>query len=630
MSEQEKGQGRFWAVYQDLKAGRITRREFLAKATALGVAAPVAAFVVNSIGAGGASAAPAGGSKGLRSGAQTAPARPSSGTEGQQRGAGGELKMLQWQAATHLSLHNSTGTKDTLAASLVTEPLMNYLPDGSLVPTLVSEVPSVENGGLSADLKTVTYKLLPDVKWSDGQPFTADDVVFTWQWIVDPANQSVNQTNYEPVESVVALDPLTVQVTFKQSSLAWYYQFTGSTLGSIYPKHFWDGKDRQTANDEFRKAPIGTGPFAVESFTENDQVSYVANENYREANKPFFARINLKGGGDAASAAQAVLQVGDWDFAWNLQVEPNILREMEAAGKGRVVAEGLGAVERVLINFSDPDDESMGERSHPDVPHPFLSDKAVRQALSLACDRQTMSDQFYLGGEQEPPGRNILTGIGAYESPNTTTEFNLDKAKEVLEAAGWTGDGVRSKDGVELKVKYFTSINSVRQKNQAVNKNNWEAIGFDVTLGQVDAGVFFDSAAGNDQNASHFFRDLQMYTNNPSSTFPLTYMQAWYAGPEKANIAQKSNGWSGVNDCRFASAEYDALYESLLSELDIERAAETFIKMNDIVINEYVHIPLVTRAAEKFAVINTFNAENVGGSLYEALYWNAANWNRVS
>jgi peptide/nickel transport system substrate-binding protein len=624
MSEHQ-GNKPFWSLYEDLKAGNVSRREFMTKATALGVGLPITLFVLNSVKIEGAAAAPL---------AQDTPVlastRPTEGTDTQQRGAGGELKILQWQAATHLSNLVSTGTKDSLAATLITEPLISYAQDGSLVPTLVSEIPTVENGGLSADLTTVTYKLLPGVLWSDGQPLTSNDVVFTYNWIMDEANQAVVIELYRPIASVEAVDDLTVKVTFTQPTLGWYVPFSSSYNAAIYPAHFWDGKDPVAANDEFRKAPIGTGPYVVESFTENDQVTYVVNENYREPNKPFFARVNIKGGGDAASAAQAVLQTGDWDMAWNLQVEQTILTEMEKAGKGKVYGSPGTNVERVFFNFSNPDDESMGERAHKDVPHPFLTDKAVRQALALAVDRETITTQFYSGPPIEIAGRNLLTGIAAYESPNTAWEFNIDKAKQVLDEAGWTGDGVRSKDGVELKVKYFTSINAVRQKTQAVIKSAWEEIGFEVTLGQVDAGVYFDSAAGNDQNASHFFRDVEMFTNGATSTFPLLYMQAWYAGPDDRNIAQKSNGWSGQNIDRYRNPEFDALYEQVAVETDAEKAAEAFIQMNDIVINDFVEVPIVQRAAEKYAALNTFRASNVSENPFETLYWNIANWNRVS
>jgi peptide/nickel transport system substrate-binding protein len=618
--------GRLGEVYAAYRAGQIDRRTFLARATALGLGLPVALFILNSVKVDSAVAAPA---------AQDAPAldstRPTGGTEAQQRGAGGELKILQWQAATHLSNLVSTGTKDTIAASLITEPLTSFAQDGTLLPTLVSELPSVENSGVSADFTTVTYKLLPDVVWSDGQPFTADDVVFTWQWIMNEANQSVQIELYRPVANVEAVDPLTVKVSFTSPTLAWYVPFSGSLNAAIYPKHFWDGKDLQAANDEFRKAPIGTGPFVVESFTENDQVTYIVNENYREATKPYFARVNLKGGGDAASAAQAVLQTGDWDLAWNMQVEQPILDEMAKAGKGSIYGVPGTNVERVFFNNSNPDDESTGERSDKDVPHPVLSDKAVRQAISLATDRDTIASQFYAGPPIELPTANILEGIPAYDSPNTSYEFNIDKANQLLDEAGWTRDGgTRSKDGVEIKLKYFTSINGVRQKTQAVNKKNWEELGIEITLGQVDAGVFFDSAAGNDQNANHFFRDIQMFTNGASSTFPTLYMLGWYAGPDGSNISQKSNGWSGQNSSRYQNPEYDRIFEELIKTTDVEAAAGMFIQLNDIVINDYAEIPLVQRAADKLAVLNTLNKANLSCSAFEATYWNIANWTRTA
>lgn len=630
-----KQQGPFWSLYQELKDGKVNRRQFIERATALGVGLPIVMFVLNALKVEGASAAPKGASTGFSGRNQTAAAAPSEGTEGQTRGAGGELKLLQWQAVTHLSLHNSTGTKDTLGASLVTEPLMHFLPDGTLIPTLVKEVPSVENGLLAADLTSVTYNLLEGVLWNDGTPFTSADVKFTWEWILNPDNASTNSAYYGVIASIDTPDDLTVKLTFTAPNLNWYLPFSGSPYGAVYPKHALEGG--ADAFNVFRTNPVGTGPYKVESFVENDQVIYTVNENYREPNKPFFATVNLKGGGQAESAAQAVFQTGDWDFAWNLQVQQSLLQEMEASGgKGTLVTVPGTSVERIHINFSDPNKEVNGQRSEKNTPHPFLTDLAVRQALSFGADRETMATQFYAGAPGEPPARNILTGIPSVESPNTTFEFNLDKARQTLDAAGWVLDGdVRKKDGVELKLSYATTINAVRQGNQAVNKKNWEDIGFQIQLKQVDAGIFFDSSAGNDQNYAHFYSDIQMYTNNPSSILPLNYMQNWYGGANPAvadgsNIAQKENGWSGVNELRYNNPEYNALYEAAAVETDPEKAAELFIQMNDVVINDVAVIPLVQRAAEKYAIAKTLNNNNVAGSFFEALYWNIANWNRVA
>jgi peptide/nickel transport system substrate-binding protein len=290
--------GPFAALYEDFKAGRVSRRDFLRKSMALGVAAPVALFVLNNAPSVGAQdATPVAG----------AGAAPSAGTESQTRASGGELKILQWQGVTHFGLHTATGTKDQLGASLVLEPLLHYLPTGELIAALAAEVPSIENGGVAEDLSSVTYKLKDGVLWSDGTPFTADDVVFTWQWATDTANNAITQSTYQNIASAEAIDPLTVKLTFTAPQLGWFVPFSGTYLGSVYPKHVLEaGADAYNA---FIQSPIGTGPYTVESFSANDQVIYAANQNYREPNKPFFEKVNLKGGGDATSAAQAVLEI---------------------------------------------------------------------------------------------------------------------------------------------------------------------------------------------------------------------------------------------------------------------------------------------------------------------------------
>jgi peptide/nickel transport system substrate-binding protein len=612
-------QGPFWATYQDLKAGKITRREFIARATALGVALPVTMFVLNSIKIDGASAQDA-----------ASATRASVNTENQTRGAGGELKILQWQAATIAFAHKGQGTKDSLASSLIVEPLFSYAPEGFLLPTLAEEVPTIENGGLSEDLLTATINLKEGVLWNDGEPFTAEDVLWTWQWIRDEANNSTSYTTWETVESIEVLSDSQVAITFNEASLAWYVPLAGAYFGGIIPKHVWDGQDADSVNTAFLTNPVGTGPYKVETFRENDQVIYVINEHYREPNKPYFSTVNLKGGGDASSAAQAVLQTGDWHFAWNLQVEPDILRQLEEGGRGRVYATPATNVERIMFNFADPTTEVDGERAHLSVPNPRTSELAVRQAMALGVDSETIANELYMGGDLEPAGRNILTGLAAYESPNTTAEYDLERAAQILDEAGWTIEGgVRQKDGVELKVTYYTSINSVRQKNQQIVKQAWEQLGIRVQLGQVDSGVFFASAPGNDQTYGHNYRDIQMYTSGPVSPFPLTHMQDYYAGPNNSNIAQKSNDWSGVNNQRWVNAEYDAMYQEVQATTDAERAAELFIMMNDMVINEVVVIPEVSRAADKYGVSNDLVPDNIAGSGWEPLYWNIANWTAI-
>jgi peptide/nickel transport system substrate-binding protein len=119
-----------------------------------------------------------------------------------------------------------------------------------------------------------------------------------------------------------------------------------------------------------------------------------------------------------------------------------------------------------------------------------------------------------------------------------------------------------------------------------------------------------------------------MYTNNPTTPIPVGYMLDWYAGPEDENIAQASNDWSGLNSSRYRNAEYDALLDAVRVETDLEAAAEMFIQMNDILINEIAVVPLVNRAASKHAISTTLEEQNVATSAFEYNYWNIANWNR--
>ncbi|MDP9369282.1 MAG: ABC transporter substrate-binding protein, partial [Chloroflexota bacterium] len=366
----------------------------------------------------------------------------------------------------------------------------------------------------------------------------------------------------------------------------------------------------------------------VESFSPNDQVIYQANPNYRDPNKPYFATVNLKGGGDAASAARAVLQTGEWDHAWNLQVEPAILADLEKGGKGKFYAIPGTDLERININHSDPNTEVERQRSYYKQPHPFLSDKAVRQAMNLAADRDTITTQFY--GEGELPTPDVLNGLPAFDSPNTSYEFDLDKAAQILEDAGWTMDGdVRTKDGVELRITYATSINSVRQKTQQVIKQAFEEIGIKVNLQQVDSGIFFDGSPGNEQNINHFYTDINMYTSGPSTPTPTDFMILWYAGPDASNIAQKANRWNGQNVFRYQNPEYDKLYEQVRVETDLEKTAQLLIQMNDLLINDVALIPLVNRAADKYANSNTLVNDNLAISSFELNYWNIANWTRT-
>ncbi len=328
----------------------------------------------------------------------------------------------------------------------------------------------------------------------------------------------------------------------------------------------------------------------------------------------------MKGGGDAVSAARAVLQTGEYDFAWNIQVEDEILQRLEKAGKGRVEIDQGGAIEHIQLNSTDPRTEVDGERASAKTKHPLLSDPAVRQALALVVDRASVQEHIY--GRTGIVTGNFLNNPERYRSKNTKWEFNSDKANRLLEAGGWKRgpDGIRAKDGKRLSLLYQTSINAPRQKTQAVVKQACQKAGIEVELKSVTASVFFSSDVANPDTFAKFYCDLQMYNLNMTEPDPEVFMNQFVSW----EIASKENKWQGRNITRWHSEEYDKTYRAAEGELDPVKRAALFIRMNDLVCNDQVVIPIVNRPKAE-ALSNKLHAP---GSGWDNDLWNLKDWYR--
>ncbi|WP_135470189.1 peptide ABC transporter substrate-binding protein [Crenalkalicoccus roseus] len=581
-----------------VRTGRLPRRAFLRRMAALGLAAPMAAQLL----AFGASAQ-----------AQEFAYKPT------RRGGGGMLKILYWQGATLLNPHFAVGTKDQDGSRLFYEPLAGWAPDGTLVPILAAEIPSVENGGLAPDGRSVTWKLKRGVKWHDGEPFTADDVVFNWEYVTDPATAAVSIGSYRDVE-VDKLDDHTVRVRFQRPTPFWADAFVGAR-GMIIPKHrFQDYKGERSRDAPTNLHPIGTGAYRFTEFKPGDIVKGELNPDYHMENRPYFDAIEVKGGGDAVSAARAVLQTGEYDYAWNLQVEDDILRRLEAAGRGRVnIVEG-GAIEHIQLNNTDPWTEVEGERSSIRTTHPTLSDPAVRKALSLLVDRKSVQEFIY--GRTGVATANFLNNPPRFRSPNTSFEFNIARANQILEEAGWRRgrDGIRAKDGRQLKFVFQTSINAPRQKTQAIVKQACQRAGIEVELKSVTASVFFSSDVANPDTYTKFYCDLQMYNTTMPQADPQLFMNQFVSW----EVATRENKWQGRNITRWRNEEYDRLFREAEGELDPVKRAALFIRMNDLVVENQVVIPLVARP------LVSASARDLRVSLsgWDNTFWNLRDWYR--
>jgi len=543
-----------------------------------------------------------------------------------ERGRDGEVKILYWQAPSILNPFLSGGTKDIESASLIIEPLARYNEKGEMIPFLAAEVPTVANGGVSEDLTTITWKLAEGITWSDGSPFTAEDVVFTAEYCMHPEGGCAQGAKFEGVESVEALDAQTVKVTFSSPKPNPYGPFVGGESPIIQKAQFQDclgAKAPECTEANFN--PIGTGPFKVVEFRPNDVITMEANENFRHEGKPAFATLTFKGGGDATAAGRAVLETGEFDYAWNLQLAPDVIAKMEEGGQGVAIA-GFGPlVERLEMNLTNPSPDLPPEtRSTVAEPHPFLSDFAVRKALSMAIDRELLTEVGY--GKAGAPTCNLVPAPAIYASDNTEClTQDIEGAKALLDEAGWVdsdGDGIRDKDGVKLSILYQTSTNAVRQDFQALIKDWWSQIGVETELRNLDASVFFGGDPGSPDTFQKFYADVEMYANTFNGTDPQAYLSAYRCGNEPKPASQ----WQGENINRFCDPAYDALIDELAQTGDIDKRAEIAKKMNDMVTKDTMTIvPLVNRARV------SAHSNSLGGvvlNVWDSELWNVADWYR--
>jgi peptide/nickel transport system substrate-binding protein len=583
----------------EVKRGRVSRRRFVRTMLAAGLSAPMAANLLTSAGVGHAQ----------QRMSSTAPTR---------RGGGGQVRMLYWAAPTLLNPHLAVAPKDFESSQLFYEPLADIDTEGNIVPVLAAETPTAANGGVARDGTSVVWRLKRGVVWHDGRPFTADDVIFTWQYAADSATAATSAGSYQGIDRIERIDDHTVKLVFKRPTPYWADAFC-SAAGMVLPRHVFEpfrgGKSREAPAN---LKPVGTGPYRYVDFKPGDVLHAEINSAYHVQNRPYFDTVEMKGGGDPVSAARAVLQTGEYDYAWGVQMEHEILRRLEQSPKGRFVIGRTANVEYIQLNQTDPWREVDGERASVKTAHPFLTDPTVRAAFALLVDRDSIQKDIW--GRQADTTANFMNRP-PFVSPNTRWEFNVDKANAMLDAAGWKRgtDGIRVKDGIRLKVLFQGVNQPIRQKIQSIVKQAFVRAGVDCELKSVVGSVYFSSDPGNVDTESHFYADLELSGKILRQPDPQAFMRAFCSW----EVAQKANKWSGSNLARWRNDEYDRLWRAAETELDPVKRAAQFIRMNDLVVQNVVVIPVIIRHAT-FAVaswLRGFDFSPFSGPLWRLVYW---------
>ncbi len=531
-------------------------------------------------------------------------------TQGERTGAaeprrGGVARIALWQEPIVLNPLIGNQTVNALVSRTMLEGLVAYLPDGSAVGALAAEVPALENGGVSPDGLTVTWKLRRDVTWSDGKPFTSKDVVFTYHVLMNPANPIVNLAGYPDIESIATTDDFTLVVKYRV-----IYSGFRDHFNWILPEHVLGG-DSAIETREFNQAPLGTGPFKFRSWEPGNAITLERNPNYREPGKPRLDGIVFKMV-PARDVAILWLKVGEVEGLWNL-AEDNI-PEIEAIPDAVLIPAPSNRVERLVLNASCPSGPQQGD---PACRHPVLGDLRVRQAIELAIDKRAIVDELLFGWASVA---SSILPFGPYAVSLPPSETDPGKARRLLEEAGWQlgPDGIRVKDGVRASLAYATTTGDrLREQTQALIQTQLQAVGIELRIENAPSPILFGGWQDGAARARGNF-DIAMYT----ISIPLD-PQASLHNLFHSSRVPSERVRNGQNVHRIIDPELDAALQAAGSTVDEAQRAAAYRIVAERADAGKGHILLYTRLD-----LDAFR-KNLKGhtpNIWSDLTWNAQEW----
>jgi peptide/nickel transport system substrate-binding protein len=573
--------------------------------------AVVAVMVLAACGGGGAPAAPAEAPAAEAPAAEEAEEAPAA--------AAGEKVLIYglYQEPEILNPFIRTQTVAIEAAGYYEEGLVRADPDGNYYPQLAVEVPTLENGGVSEDGLTVTYHLRDDVVWSDGVPFTCEDVEFTWQAITHPEGGSVIASNLAAIESVTCPDDHTVVVQYSR----FYAPFLRNFM-TVVPKHA-TGDPANMTQWEFNWMPIGTGPFTLQEWIPGDRMVYVKNENYRDyPEKPYLDRVILRIV-ESREVGKALITSGEIHGLWDL-TEADIPAFENNPDITVHTNPGPGS-ERLLLNLADPTIDATDDPINN--PHPLLADLRVRQAIQYGIDKQFIIDEL-LYGKTTVSTSELSMGWAKCEIP--PSEYDPEAAIALLEEAGFTdedGDGVRechgclhAEEGTPLRMKFqTTSGNQLRELSQQLIIEMLREVGIDLYIENVPSAELFGSwSSGAFRKHGKF--DVLMFTTS-DTVDPQEQMFGYF---HSSSIPVEANGGTGFNYSRWINEVADeALVAAAATPDNAERKAAYQIACEQIDA-ELPHIYLYDRADIDLTVSNLKNYRI--NSWESQRSWNTFDW----
>ena len=536
-----------------------------------------------------------------------APAQP---TSAPAAGGGKVISVSYTQEPNSLNpLYTNQWFTANLFDLYLSNALITFTEKNEPMPWIAKEIPTIENGGISADGKVITFKLRDDVKWSDGTPLTADDYVFTYEMIMSNKNTVASRAPFEDrVASVEAKDPHTLVVTFKEPYAPWMTSIFSRVNSSVaLPKHILQPvfeKDGTLDNAEWNRKPtVSVGPFKFKEWESGSHLAFEANPDFwlgaPKANEIFIRIVP----DDAAQLA--AIKAGDVDIG--VFISPSDVPDLEKLGTVQVAKVQSGYKESWYFNLS-AEEATKG--------NPALQDANVRRAVVMAVDRDKITQELLYGLTK--PALTLWDGMPQANASIEPIKFDPEGAKKLLDAAGWKvgADGIREKDGVKLKLRYVTTTREVRKNTQAIVQQMWKDVGIDTELVNHPSDVFFNSYGDKGPVATGQY-DIAEWSNSPE--FPDPNTTAWLCSEIPSDANPPGNNWQFVCD-----KELDALFQKQAQTVDAKARTEIFQQIQKIIADK-VYWVSVWDDPDLWTVSNKLSDVKISGA---TPFWNAYAWDK--